>query len=35
MISYLPTIYGAFRTREALVGMLEVRAGIPPLPADC
>jgi hypothetical protein len=27
MISYLPTIYGAFQRREALVGMLEVRAG--------
>lgn len=33
MISYLPTIYGAFRTREALVSMLEVRSGIPPTPA--
>ncbi|MET0145649.1 MAG: hypothetical protein ABW328_12815 [Ilumatobacteraceae bacterium] len=32
MISYLPTIYSAFRTREALVGMLEVRAGSPPSP---
>jgi hypothetical protein len=30
MISYLPTIYGAFSKREALVGMLEVRAGLPP-----
>lgn len=30
MISYLPTIYGAFSRREALVGMLEVRAGLPP-----
>lgn len=30
MISYLPSIYSAFRTREALVGMLEVRAGSPP-----
>lgn len=29
MISYLPTIYGAFARREALVGMLEVRAGSP------
>jgi hypothetical protein len=29
MISYLPTIYGAFSRREALVGMLEVRAGLP------
>jgi hypothetical protein len=33
MISYLPTIYGAFSRREALVGMLEVRAGTPPDPA--
>jgi hypothetical protein len=33
MISYLPTIYSAFRSREALVGMLEVRAGRPPSPA--
>jgi hypothetical protein len=30
MISYLPTIYGAFSRREALVGLLEVRAGLPP-----
>ncbi len=30
MISYLPTIYGAFSRRETLVGMLEVRAGSPP-----
>ncbi len=30
MISYLPTIYSAFSRREALVGMLEVRAGLPP-----
>ena len=30
MISYLPTIYGAFSRREALVGMLETRAGLPP-----
>ncbi len=30
MISYLPTIYSAFRTREALVGMLAVRGGTPP-----
>jgi hypothetical protein len=30
MISYLPSIYSAFRTRESLVGMLEVRAGSPP-----
>jgi hypothetical protein len=34
MISYLPTIYSAFRTREALVGMLEVRAGTPPSPTE-
>lgn len=34
MISYLPTIYGAFSRREALVGMLEVRAGSPPSPAE-
>ncbi len=32
MISYLPTIYSGFRTRESLVGMLEVRAGQPPVP---
>ena len=32
MISYLPTIYSGFRTRESLVGMLEVRAGVPPVP---
>jgi hypothetical protein len=30
MISYLPTIYSSFRSREALVGMLDVRAGSPP-----
>lgn len=34
MISYLPTIYGAFSRREALVGLLEVRAGLPPSPAE-
>jgi hypothetical protein len=34
MISYLPTIYGAFSRREALVGMLEVRAGLPPSAAE-
>ena len=34
MISYLPTIYSAFRTRESLVGMLEVRAGRPPSAAQ-
>lgn len=34
LISYLPTIYAAFSRREALVGMLEVRAGLPPSPAE-
>ena len=34
MISYLPSIYGAFRTRETLVGMLEGRAGLPSSPAE-
>ena len=34
MISYLPTIYGAFSRREALVGLLEARAGLPPSPAE-
>lgn len=34
MISYLPSIYGAFGRREQLVGMLEVRAGLPPSPAE-
>ncbi len=34
MISYLPTIYGAFSRREVLVGMLEVRAGLPPSPIE-
>src|SRR5262245_34181391 len=34
MISYLPSIYGAFSRREALVGMLEGRAGIPPSPTE-
>lgn len=34
MISYLPTIYGAFSRREALVGLLEVRAGLPPSPSE-
>ena len=28
IISYLPTIYGAFNRRETLVGMLEARAGL-------
>jgi hypothetical protein len=30
LISYLPTIYSAFQKREALVTLLEVRAGSPP-----
>lgn len=30
LIGYLPTIYGIFSRREALVSMLEVRAGSPP-----
>ena len=34
LISYLPTIYGAFSRREQLVGMLEVRAGLPPSPSE-
>ena len=34
MISYLPTIYSAFSRREALVGQLEVRAGLPPSPSE-
>ena len=34
LISYLPSIYGAFGRREQLVGQLEVRAGIPPSPAE-
>jgi hypothetical protein len=34
MISYLPTIYGAFSRRETLVGMLEVRAGLPSSPVE-
>ncbi len=33
MISYLPSIYSNFSRREALVGMLEVRAGLPPSPS--
>ena len=32
MISYLPSIYAAFQRREAAVGGLEVRAGLPPAP---
>ncbi len=30
LITYLPTMYGAFRSREAGVALLEVRAGAPP-----
>ncbi len=30
MISYLPSLYGAFNRREVLVGMLDSRAGSPP-----
>ena len=29
LIAYLPTIYSAFQRREALVGLLEARAGLP------
>ncbi len=34
LISYLPTLYGAFARRETLVGKLETRAGLPPSPID-
>jgi hypothetical protein len=34
LISYLPSMYSAFNRREMLVGMLEVRAGLPPSPAE-
>jgi len=34
MISYLPSIYAAFSRREMLVGLLEVRAGLPPSPIE-
>src|SRR4051812_42456784 len=30
LISYLPTMYGAFSRREAVVTLLEIRAGSPP-----
>jgi hypothetical protein len=30
LISYLPSIYGAYQRRESLVGLLESRAGLPP-----
>lgn len=32
LVSYLPTIYGAFSRRELLVSLLEVRADAPPSP---
>jgi hypothetical protein len=32
LVSYLPTIYGAFSRRELLVNLLEVRAASPPSP---
>jgi hypothetical protein len=34
LIAYLPTLYAGFSRREALVGMLEVRAGSPPSPIE-
>lgn len=34
LISYLPTMYSAFSRREAMVAMLEVRAGLPPSPVE-
>ena len=34
LIAYLPTMYSAFSRREAVVTMLEVRAGSPPSAAD-
>jgi hypothetical protein len=34
LIAYLPTMYSAFSKREAMVALLEVRAGIPPSPID-
>ncbi len=34
LIGYMPTIYGAFSKREALVNLLEVRAGSPPSAVD-
>ena len=30
LISYLPTMYSAFSSRETLVNLLETRAGSPP-----
>jgi hypothetical protein len=32
VVTYLPTIYGAFSRREALVAKLTIRAGAPPTP---
>jgi hypothetical protein len=34
VISYLPSIYGAYSRREMLVGLLEHRAGTPPSPYE-
>jgi hypothetical protein len=34
LISYLPSIYSAYQRREALVGLLESRAGMPPSPYE-
>jgi hypothetical protein len=34
MISYLPTMYTSYSRREQLVALLEVRAGLPPSPAE-
>jgi hypothetical protein len=34
LITYLPSVYGAFSRREALVSALEVRAGNPPVGAQ-
>lgn len=34
LIAYLPTIYNAWSRREALVSLLEVRAGDPPTPFE-
>ncbi len=34
LITYLPSIYGAFSRRETFVSLLEVRAGTPPSPTN-
>ena len=34
LIAYLPTMYSAFSRREAMVAMLDVRAGTPPTPLE-